>query len=452
MVIPPDNTHPRQDGPELVVVGTGYVGLTSAACLASLGRSVTAIDIDAAKIDALDQGHVPIVEAGLEALVDDGLTSGRLRFSSSYDACRHADMILLCLPTPHHDRGGLDLSFLRQAATTLRLVAPAGAIVVTKSTVPAGTHAELASWLDRPDVAVASNPEFLREGTAVDDFLNPDRIVIGAADDQVARAVAAMYDGIDAPVQLTDPASAELIKYAANSFLATKLGFINEISRLCDSLGADIADVAAGVGSDHRIGTAFLQPGPGWGGSCFPKDTRGLAHVARRAGRQLPIVEAAFASNGDHVDHIAAEITDLCPPPIVGARIAVWGATFKAGTDDVRDSPAVEIVNRLSGQGADVVVYDPAAARSLVPATTADDPYSACLDADLLVVLTEWAEFGQADLEKVAHLMRGTVVYDTRYVVEPTTAAEAGLMLRQPGRRPLERPVLGPMSDGCCDS
>lgn len=450
----------------IVVVGTGYVGLTSAACLVHIGRSVTAIDINVAKVESLNRGELPIVEGGLHALVADGRRSGRLRFETDYESCATAGIVMLCLPTPLGEDGGLDLSFVRQAAFTLREILPVGAVVVTKSTVPAGTHEELAGWLDRDDLSVAANPEFLREGSAVDDFLFPDRIVIGADSALTASRVAAVYEGIDAPVQLTDPTSAELIKYAANSFLATKLGFINEISRLCDTLGGDVADVAAGIGSDHRIGHAFLQPGPGWGGSCFPKDTRGLTHVARTAGHHLPIAEAAYRSNSEQLNFIATEILRLCPTPIAHARIAVWGATFKAETDDVRESPALEIINRLTAAGATVIVYDPAAQPELIPTRTTDDPYSACRDAHVLAVLTEWPEFAEADLSKTAGLLHGEAIYDARYMIDPVQASAAGLNLYQPGRPVHEGvpsgprahgqnspdpSVVGPRSDGGCD-
>ncbi len=428
---------PSSPAPDVAIIGTGYVGLTTAACFAHLGRDVIAVDIDTAKIASLNRGRVPILEAGLTALVHDGLATRRLRFTDSYADITDAPVVMLCLPTPHDPDGGLDLRFIEQAAATLQRLLAAQAIVVTKSTVPVGTQAELAGWLARPDVDVVSNPEFLREGTAVADFLNPDRIVIGAGSRRAARTVADLYAGIDAPVHTTDPTSAELIKYAANTFLATKLSFVNEMSRLCDRLGGDITAVTAGLGSDHRIGDAFLQPGPGWGGSCFPKDTRGLAHLARSACEDLPVVEAAHASNERHLDHIVSTITRLCPEPLADARLAVWGATFKAGTDDTRDSPALGIVDRLQRGGATVTVHDPGAKPGTVPASTADDPYTACVDADMLVVLTEWADFAVVDLDKVADLLASPIIYDTRSIVDRRQAAEAGLHLHWPGRPPL---------------
>lgn len=428
-------TRSRPPAPDQVaVIGTGYVGLTTAACLAHLGRHVTAIDIDAGKIAALNEGCIPILEAGLDALVADGRSAGRLVFSTEIEAAAAAGVVMVCLPTPYKPDEGLDLSYIRAAANTLSGLLSPDTIVVTKSTVPVGTHRQLRRWLGRPDVHVAANPEFLREGTAVTDFLAPDRIVIGAATASVGQRVADLYHGTDAPIQITDPTSAELIKYAANAFLATKLSFVNELSRLCDRLGGDIGAVTTGLGSDHRIGPAFLRPGPGWGGSCFPKDTQGLTHLARKANQHLPVAQAAHASNQIHLDHIAGAIARLCPQPLEHARIAVWGATFKAGTDDTRDSPAIDITNRLLASGADVVVFDPAARASDVPANTVDDPYSACRDADLLVVLTEWDEFHDADLDKVAGVLATPLIYDTRQVIDPARAARAGIGLHRPGR------------------
>lgn len=419
---------------DVAIIGTGYVGLTTAACLAHLGRRVLAVDIDAAKIAALRNGRIPILETGLDGLVAEGLDSGRLDFTTDYRQIATTPIVMLCLPTPHQPDGGLDLSYINAAATTIRPLLAPGATVVTKSTVPVGTHQQLTNWLDRPDLNIAANPEFLREGTAVHDFLSPDRIVIGAHTSQISQTVASLYEGIDAPIQTTDPTSAELIKYAANTFLATKLSFINEISRLCDHLGADIEAITTGLGSDHRIGPAFLRPGPGWGGSCFPKDTRGLTHLARNASQQLPVAEAAHASNQIHLDHVTTTITNLSPRPINETRIAVWGTTFKAGTNDTRDSPALDICERLTRRGATIAAYDPAASNDTALAQTVDDPYSACRNADLLVVLTEWPAFAEADLYKVAHLLAAPIVYDTRSIIDHNNANDAGLQLHQIGR------------------
>ena len=417
----------------IAVIGTGYVGLTTAACLAHLGRSVVAIDVDEGKVAALNRGELPILELGLESVVGTARQNGHLEFTTSYAACTSADIIVLCLPTPFCEEGGLDLRILEDVVCQLRTVVAAGSILVVKSTVPVGTHELLTQRLERPDVGIAANPEFLREGNAVADFLQPDRIVIGATTPEIGGRVAAVYNGIDAPVQVTDPASAELIKYGANSFLAAKLSFANELSRLCDGIGADIEAVIEGIGSDHRIGNTYFSPGPGWGGSCFPKDTRGLTHTARSRGQYLPVAEAAYASNREHIAHIVAEIQRFVPT-VHGVQIAVWGASFKAGTDDVRDSPAIAVIEAVLALGATVTVFDPAAPPDRVPGSNVDDPYTACIGADLLLVLTEWSEFAEADLEKVANLMAGRSVFDARYVIDVGQARATGLDVRQPGR------------------
>ncbi len=418
----------------VAVIGTGYVGLTSAACLAHLGRHTTAIDIDEEKVAALRAGGVTISEAGIDQLLAEATAAERLHFNTDHEACRSADAVLLCLPTPHGGHAGPDLSAVQAACRQLGPLLRPGALVLTKSTVPPGTHALVAGWLDRTDVAVVANPEFLREGVAVDDFLNPDRIVIGASTEAIGRRAASLYRGVDAPIVFTDPMSAELIKYAANTFLATKLSFVNEISRLCHHLGADIDHVVAGLGSDARIGPGFLQPGPGWGGSCFPKDTRGLAHVARSRGQYLPVIEAAYESNRSHVEHIVDQILE-CLPPAPDRRVAVWGAAFKAGTDDVRESPALAVADRLAGRGVDVVVHDPVVDPGSIAHPMVDGGPAACAGADLLVVATEWPEYATADLSEVARRLRRPLVFDTRAVIDADAAALAGLTVLRPGRR-----------------
>ncbi len=423
-------------GPQVTVIGTGYVGLTSAACLAHLGRDVVAVDIDESKIERLWRGEIPILEYGLEALVLEGVESKKLSFTTSYESLTTADVILLCLPTPVQPDGDLNLRFVEGAIAQMREMLKPGSVVVTKSTVPVGSHHKISAWLDRDDVSVASNPEFLREGTAVSDFLNPDRVVVGASDQEAAALVASLYEGIEAPIQLTDTTSAELIKYAANTFLATKLSFVNELSRLCDAVGGDIEAVVEGVGSDNRIGSAFLRPGPGWGGSCFPKDTKGFAFLAETHGLSLPVAKASYDSNQAHFDHLVDQIVAYLNKPISEARLGVWGVTFKAGTDDLRDSPSVEVMNRLIARGATITAYDPAADHEMVPseARMVSDAYSACAEADALLVLTEWDEFATADLEKVAQTMAGNKVFDARYMMRPEQASAAGLVITHPGK------------------
>ena len=418
--------------PSVAVIGAGYVGLTAAACLAHLGRRVVAVDIDRARIRRLRGGDLPLYEPGLGALVTGGLASGRLHFADSHAAGATADVVLLCLPTPSAADGCPDLSFVEAALDELRPLVRPGAVVATKSTVPVGSSRHLAAHLDRSDVSLATNPEFLREGSAVQDFLHPDRIVIGVDDAAAGQALSAVYRGIDAPIQVTDPTSAELIKYAANAFLAAKVSFVNEISRLADAYRAEIGGVVRGVAADARIGPAFLEPGPGWGGSCFPKDTLGLAAVARAAGVDVPVVAAAHRSNEIQLDHVADRIdTVLGGRP---GRLAVWGVTFKAGTDDVRDSPAGWIVDRLVAAGHQVVAYDPMADPHQVGVPLVDDPYTACVGADALAVLTEWPEFATADLGKVVDVLDRPVIYDTRGVIDELAADRAGAVLHRLGR------------------
>jgi len=418
----------------VAVIGTGYVGLTTAGCLAHLGHQVIAIDIDTAKVASLNAGEIPIVESGIDRLVADGRSAGNLEFSADYNAAAGASIVMLCLPTPSRPDGGLDLSYVKSSVEQLASVLGPDCVVVTKSTVPVGTHNLIRTWVDRDDIHIASNPEFLREGTAVKDFLGPDRIVIGAVDHEIATRVSMLYERINSPIVCTDPTSAELIKNAANAFLATKVSFINEMSRLSDHLGADIDAISAGIGSDHRIGHSFLKPGPGWGGSCFPKDTLGLCHLAKSCGQELPVTAASYASNQTHLAHIVKAIEAAAGRPLANLNVAVWGATFKAGTDDTRDSPALEIVSRLNERGAHVTVYDPVAAASQIPARVAHDPYSACKDADILIVLTEWPEFNSVDLDKVHAQLRTPLIYDSRSIVDARAADVAGLELHRLGK------------------
>ncbi|MDE0162696.1 MAG: UDP-glucose/GDP-mannose dehydrogenase family protein [Acidimicrobiaceae bacterium] len=405
----------------VAVVGAGYVGLTTAACLARLGHRVTCTDVDESRITALQRAEMPIHEPGLAELVRTGIDGSRLSFAcGSADAAARADFVFLCVPTPSGPDGGTDLGCLEAAAAEIGPSLRPGTVVVNKSTAPAGTVALLARVLGRADVSVASNPEFLRQGSAVHDFLNPDRLVVGAADVAVAERVAGLYAGIDAPVLVTDPASAETVKYAANAFLATKLSFSNSVAALCEAVGADADDVLEGMGHDRRIGRDYLRPGPGWGGSCLPKDTRSLVVAASAAGYDFAllrsVVEANEAQFARIVDKVARRVE------LSGARVALLGLAFKAGTDDLRDSPALEIARRLAGAGAAVHAYDPmigaCAATEQAGVAVADDAYAACDGASALVVATEWDEFRRLDLDRLASLMDELHVIDARNLLD----------------------------------
>ncbi len=380
---------------KIAIIGTGYVGLTTGACFAHLGHHVVCADVDEGKVARLNAGEVPIVERGLDELVAEGIASGRLSFVvGAATAAADCDIAFLCVPTPQGEDGSADLSYIEAAAREIGPVLPFESIVVNKSTVPVGSAKVVERVLGRPDVKVVSNPEFLREGSALQDFLKPDRIVVGSTDQAAAIRVADLYASIGAPVILTDPASAETIKYAANAFLATKLSFINAIAAICERVGADVHDVVLGVGYDHRIGKDFLRPGPGWGGSCFPKDTRALLRIARDADYEFDLLDGVIAVNEEQFERVCDKITEAVGGSLDGRRVAVWGLTFKAGTDDLRESPSLSIISRLLGRGASVVAYDPtvAVARAGVPAdvTLASSAVEATRGADVLAVLTEW--------------------------------------------------------------
>jgi UDPglucose 6-dehydrogenase len=412
---------------QIAVIGAGYVGLTTAACFSQLGHDVVCADINEKRVAQLSKGEVPIVEAGLEALVRDGLDQGTLRFVvGNAEAARTAEFAYLCVPTPQGDDGSADLSYIESAARDIGPVLPAEAVVVNKSTVPVGSTRVVERVLGRDDVVVVSNPEFLREGSAVHDFLNPDRIVIGSDDQSAAVRVASLYIGVTAPIIVTDPASAETIKYASNAFLATKISFVNAIAAVCEAVGADVKDVVLGMGYDKRIGHEFLKPGPGWGGSCFPKDSRALVHIADDAGYSFDLLSGVITVNEDQFHRVVAKVRAAVGGSLGGVKVGVWGLTFKARTDDTRDSPAVRIVELLGEQGADVRAYDPAVKGPIGGVAPLSDPYSVCDGADVLVVLTEWDEFRWLDFDKVAGLMAVSRVVDARNLLDKPALERRG--------------------------
>jgi UDPglucose 6-dehydrogenase len=419
----------------IAVIGTGYVGLTTGACFAHIGHDVVCADIDPDKVARLQRGEIPILEAGLDNLVREGIDGGRLSFVvGAPEAAADCEFAYLCVPTPQSADGSADLSYIEGAAREIGPVLPSEAIVINKSTVPVGSTRVVERALGRSDVAVVSNPEFLREGSAIHDFLHPDRIVIGAEDQAAAVRVSSLYLGITAPIIVTDPASAETIKYAANAFLATKISFINAVAAVCEAVGADIKDVALGMGYDSRIGHEFLRPGPGWGGSCFPKDTRAMVRIAEDAGYDFTLLQGAVVVNDEQFERVAAKIVDLAGGSVDGKRIGAWGLTFKARTDDLRESPALEILRRLVASGAEVRGYDPSMPGPLEGIEVVDDPYAAVEGAEVLAVLTEWDEFRWLDLDKVAGLMSARNVVDARNLLDRAALMRRGFEYRGIGR------------------
>ncbi|MDA2960038.1 MAG: UDP-glucose/GDP-mannose dehydrogenase family protein [Actinomycetota bacterium] len=428
----------------LGVVGVGYVGLTTGACLAALGHRVVCGDIDAERIERLRAGVIPIVEEGLAPLVAEGIASGRLTFVvGAAEVARQASIVFLCVPTPQDDDGSADLSYVQAAAAEIAPVLAAGSVVVNKSTVPVGSTHVVSAVLRRGDVAVVSNPEFLREGTAVHDFLHPDRVVVGSADRAAAHRVADLYRSLDTRVLVTDAASAETIKYAANGFLAMKISFVNAVAAMCEAVGADVADVVEGIGSDHRIGREFLRPGPGWGGSCFPKDSRALVHVASSHGYDFALMRGVIDVNEEQRKRMVRKVCVAAgADDLHGVTVAVLGLTFKAGTDDLRDSPALAVIGELVGIGAAVRGYDPTCVGELSPGRARDlvhvercaSAVEAARDADVVVIATEWPEFSGVDIAAVATAMRGRALVDMRNLLDPSAVRAAGLTYDGVGR------------------
>jgi UDPglucose 6-dehydrogenase len=418
----------------IAVVGTGYVGLTTGACFSKLGHDVICADIVPEKIDSLKRGEIPIHEAGLEEIVREGIDSGKLTFVlGAENAVANADFVYLCVPTPQGADGSADLTYLQAAARQISAKLQPGTIVVNKSTVPVGSTHLVERALCRSDIPVVSNPEFLREGTAVDDFLNPDRVVIGSDDQAAAGRVAALYLGVRAPIMVTDPASAETCKYAANAFLATKLSFTNAIAAVCESVGADVNDVLLGMGYDHRIGHEFLRPGPGWGGSCFPKDAKAIISIAEDAGYDFSLMRGVVAVNEEQFERIVRKVESVAD--IDGATVAMLGLAFKAGTDDVRESPSLEIARRLIAKGATVRGYDPAVkSLDIEGLEVVDDAYAACEGAVALVVATEWDDFKWLDLDKIGDSMAARNVVDARNLLDRGALRRRGFTYQGVGR------------------
>jgi len=422
----------------IAVVGTGYVGLTTGVCFAHLGHDVVCADIDPSKVERLSRGESTILEAGLDDLLREGIKENRLKFVlGAANAVADAEFIYLCVPTPQGADGSADMSYIEAAAREISPVLQPHAVVVNKSTVPVGSTRLVEHALERSDVFVVSNPEFLREGSAISDFMKPDRVVIGSDDQSAAIRVAALYIGVPAPVMVTDPASAETIKYASNAFLATKLSFVNAVAAVCEAVGADVNDVVLGMGYDKRIGHEFLKPGPGWGGSCFPKDTRAMLRIAQDGGYDFNLLQGVLVVNDEQFERTADKIVTIAGGSVDGLQIGVWGLTFKAQTDDLRESPSLEIIRRLGERGAQIKGYDPAVSKQIDGhpwLEVVDDPYAACEGASVLAVLTEWDEFKWLDLDKVSDLMQTPRVVDGRNLLDRSALLRRGFTYQGIGR------------------
>jgi UDPglucose 6-dehydrogenase len=421
------------------MIGTGYVGLVSGACFSDFGHDVICVDKDAAKIARLKQGEVPIFEPGLDALLAKNRAAGRLSFTTDLaEAVDGAEAVFIAVGTPtRRGDGHADLTYVMAAAEEIGRALTGYAVVVTKSTVPVGTNRKVGEAVRAANPAarfdVASNPEFLREGAAIDDFMHPDRVVVGVENAKARKVMAELYRPLslrEFPVIYTDLESAEMIKYAANAFLATKITFINEIAALCERVGADVKAVSRGMGMDGRIGDKFLHAGPGYGGSCFPKDTKALARIGQDFSTPMQIVETVIKVNDEVKRRMIDKIVDLCGGSLRDRTIAVLGVTFKPNTDDMRDAPSLTIIPALVGAGARVRITDPQGrheGEALLPGVKwVDNPYQAATGADLLVLLTEWNEFRGLDLAKLARKMAAPALADLRNVYDPAEVREAG--------------------------
>ncbi len=431
----------------VAMIGTGYVGLVSGACFADFGHDVTCVDKDASKVETLQSGGIPIYEPGLDLLVQRNVREGRLHFTQELkDAVRNADAVFIAVGTPSRRGDGFaDLSYVYAAAKEIAEVMDGYTVVVTKSTVPVGTGDEVERIIreTRPDAdfAVVSNPEFLREGAAIDDFKRPDRVVVGTDDERARTVMHELYRPLflnETPIVFTSRRTSELIKYAANAFLAMKITFINEVADLCEKVGANVQEVARGVGLDNRIGGKFLHAGPGYGGSCFPKDTLALTRTAQDAGAPLRLVETVVEVNDNRKRAMADKVIDACNGDVKNKTVAVLGLTFKPNTDDMREAPSLEIIPALQAAGAKIRAFDPAGtleAESLFENVEfVSGPYICAEDADVLVIITEWNEFRALDLERLQGSMKAPILVDLRNIYTPDEMSAAGFAYTSIGR------------------
>jgi UDPglucose 6-dehydrogenase len=429
---------------QICVVGVGYVGLVTAACFADLGNSVIALDVDEKRVENLKKGIMPIYEPGLEELVIRNYKSGRITFTTSYEeALKGAEFAFIAVGTPSGVDGNADLKYVESAARSIAENMKEPLIIINKSTVPIGTGDWVAdivkSAQPRPiDFAVVSCPEFLREGSAIADFMSPHRNVIGSLDLEAANKVAQLHLPLRAPIVITDLRTAEMIKYASNAFLAAKISFINELADMCELVGADVKEVAAGMGYDARIGRHFLDAGLGWGGSCFPKDVQALAYMAKASGLEPRILNEVMKVNYDRRKEVTSHVRDLLGGDLNGKIIGLFGLAFKPNTDDMRDAPSIDIAADLIREGAKLRGYDPVSmevARPLLPdVELCKDPYELAKDSDAVIVVTEWNEFKQIDLERLKELLKTPVVFDGRNIYDPHRMRELGFTYRAIGR------------------
>lgn len=427
----------------IAVVGVGYVGLVSGACFADLGNHVTCLDVNAERIENLKKGILPIYEPGLEELVERNVKAGRLIFTTSYpEAIKEADFVFIAVGTPSAVDGQADLRYVRMAAESIADVMDHPLIIVNKSTVPVGTGDWVAEIIrqrrpDAPEFAVVSCPEFLREGSAITDFMNPDRTVLGSTSREAAEKVAQLHLPLRSTIMITDLRTAEMIKYASNAFLATKISFINEIATICEALGADVKEVAYGMGLDKRIGRYFLDAGLGWGGSCFPKDVKALAYMAEVQSRHPHLLHAVMDINTDQRRSVVQKVQTLIGP-LKGKIVGVLGLAFKPNTDDMRDAPAIDIINFLLREGARVRAYDPVAmenARRILPEVEMmADAYAVAEGADVLIIVTEWNEFKNLDLVRIKGMMRQPALVDGRNIYDPAAVRALGFEYLGMGR------------------
>ena len=433
---------------QIAMIGAGYVGLVTGACFSEFGANVTCVDKDVNKISTLKEGKIPIFEPGLEALVQSNVQSNRLTFTTDLKtAVEKADAVFIAVGTPsRRGDGHADLSFVFSAAEEIAHALSNYTLIVTKSTVPVGTGRQVAEKIRRicpeADFDVCSNPEFLREGAAINDFMRPDRVVIGADTDRARKMMREIYRPLflrETPIVFTDLETSELTKYAANSFLATKITFINEIADLCEKLGADVHDVAKGIGLDGRIGSKFLHPGPGYGGSCFPKDTLALVQTATKADSPLRIVEAVVEVNDNRKKSMAKKIINACSGNVTDKTLAILGVTFKPNTDDMRDAPSLDIIPKLQAEGANINAYDPEgmheAKSVLKDVSWCNDAYEAMAGADAVAILTEWNEFRGLDLPRIKSLLKHPIVIDLRNIYNPEEMRDAGFIYSCVGRK-----------------